>query len=141
MNVIRLKPGAGFPVLAPAGARIIAALDGICQDLKTDLVISSGSEAMGRLATDPHPLGEAVDVSVRGQSAQLIADLHAALTAKLGPLFTVLYEVPSIPSDPTLRPIAYVNAKATGVHFHIQRKRGTVYPPDPVTAPPATMQA
>ena len=134
MNVVRLKPGAGFPVLAAAGVRIIGALDWAAQEFQTDLLIASGSEPMGRLVTDPHATGEAADVSVKGLSAQLIADLYAALTMHLGPLFTVLYEVPKVPSDPTLRPIAYVNIKASGPHFHIQKKRGTAFPPETVTA-------
>lgn len=129
MNVVRLKSGAAFPTLAPAGIRILSAIDQASQALGVDLYITSGSEAMGRLATDPHPSGEAVDISVKGLSADQIAAIKAHLEQTLGRLFTVLYEVPKSPPDPTLRSIAYVNVRATGAHFHIQRKRGTTFPP------------
>ena len=135
MNVVRHRPGARFDVIAPAGFRILAALDQTAQDCRVDLMVTCGTDS--HAMPDPHVTGEAYDVSVLGLSAQQIADVKANLDAALGPLFTVLYEVPSVPSDPTLRPIAYVNVKATGPHFHIQRKKGTTFPPvwPPVDAP------
>lgn len=138
MNVVRLKAGAGFPTLAPAGIRILAALDHAAQDCQVDLTITSGSEKRGRAATDPHPLGEAVDVSVQGLRADQITNLKVSLETTLGRLFTVLYEVPAPPADPHLRAIAYLNAAATGPHFHIQRKKNTVFPPPPAAPPPLT---
>lgn len=138
MNVVRHRPAARFDQIRPAGFRILSALDQAAQDCRVDLLITSGTDSHAQ--PDPHVTGEAYDVSVHGLSAQQIADIHASLTATLGPLFTVLYEVAAVPSDPTLRPIAYVNIKATGPHFHIQRKKGTVFPPEPVT-PPSPMVA
>lgn len=135
MNVVRHRPSARFDVIAPAGFRILAALDRAAQICRVDLMVTCGTDS--HALPDPHPLGEAFDVSVLGLSAQQIADVHAQLTRDLGPLFTVLYEVPHVPSDPTLRSIAYVNMDATGPHFHLQRKKGTVFPPvwPPTEAP------
>ena len=96
-----------------------------------NLEITCWNEGHG--PTDPHTLGEAADVSVKGLSADQIEMVLMALRSTLGPLFTVLYEVPKVPSDPTLRPIAYVNVDATGPHLHVQRKKGTIFPPESVT--------
>lgn len=130
MNVVRHRPGVRFEVIAPAGFRILAALDRTAQQVGVDLLITSGTDSHSGGA---HPTGEAYDVSVLGLSAQQIADVRGTLITILGPLFTVLYEVQKVPSDPTLRPIAFVNVEATGPHVHIQRKRNTVFPPEPVT--------
>lgn len=73
---------------------------------------------------DPHTLGLALDVSVAGLSADLIERRLETLRATLGAGFTVLYEVPTVPADPTLRHLATVNVDATAPHFHIQLKKG-----------------
>ena len=137
MHVLRHRPSVRFDLIAPAGFRILSALDRTAYEVRVDLWITSGTDSH---AAGAHPTGEAFDVSVKGFSAQQIADVKASLERYLGPLFTVLYEVPQVPSDPTLRPLAYVNVKATGSHFHIQRKKGTTYPPEPL-APPAPVVA
>lgn len=130
MNVVRHRPSAYFQVIAPAGFRILSALDQAAQACRVDLMITSGTDS--HTAPDPHVSGDAYDVSVFGLSADQIANVKASMESTLGPLFTVLYEVEKVPSDPTLRAIAYVNVKATGPHFHIQRRKGTVFPPAPL---------
>jgi hypothetical protein len=129
MTVVRVKAGAGFPVLASAGVAILAAVHDATPALGRDLTITSGSEGRGRAATDPHMTGEAADISVAGLTPGEIVKLKAALEARLGPLFTVLYETPTRPLDTALARVAYVNVAATGAHLHIQRKKNTVYPP------------
>ncbi len=127
MNVVRHRPAARFDLIAPAGFRILSAIDQVAQICSVDLMLTCGTDS--HALPDPHVTGEAYDVSVHMLSAQQIADVKAALERTLGPLFTVLYEVPSVPSDPTLRPIAYVNVQATGQHIHIQKRKGTTFPP------------
>ena len=139
MNVVRHRPATRFDSIHPAGFRILAAIDRAAQECRVDLMITSGTDS--HAAPDPHVTGEAYDVSVHLLSAQQIADVKASLERTLGPLFTVLYEVPTVPSDPTLRPIAYVNATATGPHFHVQRKKGTEFPPEAVPPLPPPMVA
>lgn len=131
--VVRHRPAARFDVIAPAGFRILAALDQAAQDCLVDLMITSGTDSHARGA---HPTGEAYDVSVHMLSAQQIADVKAHLEDTLGPLFTVIYEVPQVPSDPTLRSIAFVNTAATGPHLHIQRRKHTTFPPESVVPGP-----
>lgn len=126
---LRLKPGASFPTLAPAGFRIIAALDTCAQRLGLTLTITSGSEHRGRAQTDPHMLGEAVDVRATDLPLLTIRALHNELCTLLGPAFTVLFEAPPHDSPPALADITYLNTKATAMHFHIQRRKGTTWPP------------
>lgn len=132
MGVLRLKPGAGVSNPAPAGFRILSALDQFAATRPTDVYITSGNEAEWRAPTDPHQTGEAFDISVKGWEPPEIVRAYKFLGGALGPLFTVLFEVPSAVADslpPLLRDIAYRNADATGMHFHIQRRKGTTYPP------------
>ena len=134
MNVVRHRPAARFDVIAPAGFRILGAISRAAIEARVDLMITSGTDS--HMQPDPHVTGEAYDVSVHGLSAQQIADVKQSLEHTLGPLFTVLYEVREVPSDPTLRQIAYVNLQASGNHFHVQKKKGTIFPPEPIMSPP-----
>lgn len=123
-GVVRCKKGVRFDALAPGGIRILAALDAAAQEFG-DLTVTAGTNdhASGR-----HVVGEAVDVSVAGLIPAQVVTLHGWLTRKLGALFTVLYEVPRRPDDPTLAAIAYVNAGASGAHLHVQVKKGASFP-------------
>ena len=132
MRVLRHKATVRFDVIAPAGFRILAALDLAAQECDMELIITCGTDS--HTLPDPHCSGEAYEVSVQMLSAQQIAYLKSHLEDTLGPLFTVLYETPKVPSDPTLRSIAFVNIAATGAHMHVQRKKGATFPP--VFAPP-----
>ncbi len=129
MGIVRLKVGAGFPVLAPAGIRILAVLDGYAKRYGMELTVTSGSEQRGRAATDPHMTGEAMDVRITWMTANTIRDLRQYLLDGLGPLFTVLVEAPPDTAPPALSDIIYINPNATALHMHIQRKKGTVWPP------------
>lgn len=125
--VLRRKPGFTWNVYAPGGFRILAALDGLSQILGFDVTLTAGTN--DHVLPDPHATGEAFDVRILGWSAPTI--LHAVdyLTHTLGPLFTVLYEVPTVPSDPHFAAIAYHNPGATAPHLHVQTKKGQLYPP------------
>lgn len=127
MFVLRARPSVKFDTIKPAGFRLLAALDSLPDLLKRDVELTSGTDS--HRPPDPHWSGEAYDISIKGWSADEIELALRHLRLKLGDAFTVLYEVPKPPSDPTLRSLAYINVGATGDHFHLQRKKGTVYPP------------
>lgn len=132
MNFIVIKPGAGFPTLRPAGVRIMQALQEAADTYRVDLIITSGSEARGRKLDDPHMTGEAVDVGVNHLSPSYIRNIYDFLRTRLGVAFTVLYECPpGYEPDPYLvaANMVYSSPGATAPHFHIQRRKGTVYPP------------
>lgn len=124
---LRVGQGVKFDHIAPAGFRILAALDGATKVLSADLEITSGtdSHAAGR-----HPAGEAYDVSVKGFTVPQVVKVRRFLMQTLGGRFTVLYETPVRPSDPDLLAIAFVNPDATGPHLHLQPVKGTVWPPE-----------
>lgn len=122
-------PGtADFSTLAPAGIRILAALDNAARVLGIDLTITCASE--GHPPGDPHSTGEAMDVRVRGFSTVVTLKLVLFLQQVLGPLFTVLLETPLAFVDPDLAKIQTVNPQASGPHIHIQRKKDTTWPPE-----------
>lgn len=127
MTILSARPSAKFGVIAPAGFRILSALDQAAQACRFDLVITCGTD--GHPPADPHATGEAYDVSVKGMAPETIIDLTVCLERLLGPLFTVLYEVPVLPPDPRLKALATLNVHATGPHVHVQRKHGTTFPP------------
>jgi len=126
--VTAVYPGtADFSTLAPAGIRILAALDNAARVLGIDLTITCACE--GHPPGDPHTTGEAMDVRVRGFSTVVTLKLVMFLQQVLGPLFTVLLETPKPFTDPDLAAIQTVNPHASGPHLHLQRKKGTTWPP------------
>jgi len=113
--------------IAPAGSRLIAALDRACQVCQVHLTVSCATA--DHAPDDPHTTGDAYDVSVSTLTPAQLVRVHQFLTETLGPLFTVLYEVPRTSDTPQLQLIEYVNPHATGPHLHLQRAKGTTYPP------------
>lgn len=119
---IRFEPGVSTAGLAPGGVRILGALDGLSDVLGVDLTVTSVTDG-NRLPTDPHPLGNAADARTFNLSEAQVLTGHKWLQGRLGPDFTVLYEVREKPTG-VLGSIAYVNSKATGPHWHIQVRKG-----------------
>ena len=124
---VRFKPSVLLDPLTPALARILGALDTCARRLNVDLTVTCGRESHG--LADPHTLGAAVDVRTRTLTAEQTGLAFQYLRATLGERWTVLYEVPARPEPARLAVIATVNPHATGPHFHIQARKGTVYPP------------
>ena len=127
IHVTRCQPSVRFALIAPAGFRILAAIDSLPALLSRDIFISCGTEA--HPLADPHSTGEAYDVSVMGWSGVEIETALTALRQTLGPLFYAQYEVQNSASDLTPSRLAVVNPNATGSHLHTQRRKGTIYPP------------
>jgi hypothetical protein len=120
-----------FLPLTPAGIRILGAADEVARELSIDMIVTCGKE--GHAAPDPHCLGEAFDFKTLHLSPALVLTVHDKLRTKLGPRFYIQYEVPD---DLVLRGphglldgIVVRSAHATGEHFHVQRAKGTTYPP------------
>lgn len=116
--------------LAPAGFLLISACVLAARATSLPLTITCGTE--GHAPTDPHTLGEAIDLSVAGLSPSQILVIKAALELAISTLtdapFTVLYETSTKPEDTRLAAVAYINSGASAPHFHLQRKRNTTYP-------------
>jgi hypothetical protein len=127
--VVTWKLTARWDVPTSAGTRILGVLDRAAQVCRTNLEITSGTDGPHSGPDDPHKHGLAFDVSVANLSTLLIGQLKTYLEQVLGPAFTVLFECPTRPTEPQLQPIAYVNPDATARHFHIQPKKGSIWPP------------
>jgi len=131
--MLTTNKGAGVKLdgLAPAGFVIIAAIIAAANATGLAFELTCGTEA--HAASDPHSLGEALDISVAPYTATQVLVAKAALEAALAALtdapFDVLYECREAPKDARLSAIAYVNPHATGRHFHIQRRKGTQFAP------------
>lgn len=124
MGVIRFSDGVRL-LATPATARLLWALDGVAQDLGIDLTVTSGAEPQGRLATDPHMTGEAVDVRTKDLPDDSVIAVYDRLVRRLDPsVWTVLFEGPTRHPNIYLARVQYLNPKATNYHFHIQRKKG-----------------
>ena len=118
---VRFKPGVDLRGLAPAGARLLAAVDFVAQAMGRDLTVTCGTDSHG--ADDPHTRGAALDVRVADLSDDQTLVAYDNLRKLLGHEFTVLYEVPEKPAG-LLAGIAYVNPAASGPHFHLQVRKG-----------------
>jgi hypothetical protein len=128
VNVLRVKPGVQFTVIAPAGFRLLGALDTVARRLKVDLTITCGTEA--HPSTDPHSTGEAYDVRThdltddqkRAVLRELLLELSDDQTA----------DTPMIVSDGlgTRGFWGWIeNPGMPAEHIHVQRRQRTVYPP------------
>lgn len=81
MNVIIALPSAQFTTIAPAGFRILSALEAAAQTIGHDLTITSACDGAHSGPQDPHHLGCAYDVRIHD-----LPDPQMALEAIMGQL-------------------------------------------------------
>jgi hypothetical protein len=124
--IVQVKPGVYFARVAPAGVRLLGALERTARRLQLPLLITCACEQ--HPPDDPHSKGEAYDVrSWSFTPAQKDAVLRQ-----------VLLELSDGETDaPTVTGIGLATARFYGQlehpghpkeHFHFQRRKGTVYP-------------
>jgi hypothetical protein len=116
--------------LAPAGVRILGALDGLARQLQHTLTVTCADKAHG--PTDEHTLGEAFDVRTHdlGEDTKqaLLHELLIALSDNAStdvpkPVVSV-----SMPNLATQRFYAQLeNHGQPDEHIHVQRRKHTVY--------------
>ena len=114
MVVIRVKDGVEFNKIAPAGFRILSAVDDIVKGLTFDVTVTSGTDGEHSGPTDPHHRGEAYDVRSHDFPDQetkekFLSDVMNILG--FGHFYGFI-EAPGTESE----------------HFHFQVRKGTVYP-------------
>lgn len=120
-NVVRVKPGVQFNVIAPAGFRLLAALDNAALSLGHDLTITSGTDGEHSGSDDPHHSGNAYDVR-----SQDVPDKQAVLITVLSLLGT---PVPSSGGFVTDKFFGWLEQAGTAnEHFHFQLRHGQEYP-------------
>lgn len=127
MNGVRFKDGV-LPIrmLAPAGVRILAALDVTARRLKRDLIVTCADR--DHPPSDPHSTGEAMDVRTHDLDdetkrtilrevmveLQNDATMDAPIATDIGLATLHFYGQIEKPNQP-------------GEHLHVQRRRFTVY--------------
>lgn len=124
--LVDFKPGVQLDPPTAAQAHIVGMLTRAALVLRQSLVVTCGREA--HAPDDPHTRGLALDVRADFDPIAVV-QFKAYAATTLGPEWTVLYECPSMPTDPTLAAIATVNPGATGPHCHVQPVKGTTWPP------------
>lgn len=125
--IVTVKAGVSFAVIAPAGFRLLGAIERTARRLQMPLVITCACEA--HPPTDPHSHGEAFDVRTH--------DFDAATKLRL---LRALMEDLVDEADPTDGPTTTAGGIATREffgqvehpdqpteHLHVQRRKGTVY--------------
>ena len=113
MGVVLVKSNVLFTVIAPAGFRILSAIDQCAAKLDCDLVITSGCDGTHSGPADPHHSGEAYDIRSHDFSPEQKDRILAQIMNALGPdHFYGFLEAPGTDNE----------------HFHIQRRKGTTYP-------------
>lgn len=120
---IRTKDGVQFTKIAPGGFRILAALESAADRIGHDLTITSACDGAHSGLDDPHHRGEAYDVRTHD-----LPDAGAALAA--------VKEFLGIPenAEQGARFFAWIeDAGQPNEHIHVQVRKGTVYPPEPLT--------
>jgi len=112
-SVIHYKDGVLFTKIAPAGFRILSAIDQVSKRLALDLVITSACDGEHSGPDDPHHRGEAYDVRSHDLTLQEQDDVLDGIMSILG--WTNFF--------------GFLEAAGTdNAHFHFQVKKGTVYP-------------
>lgn len=125
--MILTKGGVLFERIAPAGFRILGALERVAREYRLDLVITSGTDGAHSGPNDPHKRGVAYDVRTHNLPPEQV--LHV--------LQRVMVEL--CDSDETLQQVSggLASAKFFGqfehpgkpsAHLHFQLRHGRDYP-------------
>jgi len=118
--MVLVKPGVSFSAIAPAGFRILSALESVSRRLGISLTITSACDGEHSGPGDPHHRGEAYDVRSHGVNAK----------------DTVLLAVMRELGEPQPESGGFVtrcffgwieNAGSDNEHFHFQLRHGAEY--------------
>jgi hypothetical protein len=111
MGVLRVKDGVQFTIIAPGGFAILSALNTTARIVDHDLTITSACDGEHSGPEDPHHRGEAYDVRSHDvpDKGMFLTTLRQQLSEYR---FYAFLEDPGEENE----------------HFHIQVKKGTVYP-------------
>lgn len=124
---VRCKDGVQLEPMTPTLVRLLGAVDMTARMMGHDLTVTCGRE--DHPVGDPHTEGRALDVRTSDLTPELILRIVPYAKTILRDEFTVLYEVPTRPTVGALANICTINPNATAPHFHLQSKKGTIYPP------------
>lgn len=132
-GVLRVKAGVAFTTIAPAGFRILSALERTARAMGLDLTVTSACDGAHSGPTDPHKLGEAYDIRSHGLTGEQKGDVLVAILTDLADhgehleRDVVGYWLASTHFYGFLEAVGTENE-----HWHVQRRHGTTYPSEPV---------
>lgn len=113
MGCVRNKDGVQYTMIAPGGHLILGAIALYAHGLGYDLTITSACDGEHSGPNDPHHRGEAYDVRSHDMTPQQKQAFLTGMQAYLDPE----------------RFYWFLEAAGTdNEHFHLQVKKGTVYP-------------
>jgi hypothetical protein len=129
--VVRTKPGVLFTTIAPAGFRLLGAIERAARAVRCELTITSACDGAHSGPDDPHHRGEAYDVRSHdlpaGAKLLVLTEIMRACSADgAGPP----QPVPGVASScATLSFFGFIEAAGTdNEHIHVQLRRGRSYP-------------
>lgn len=130
MGVLLIKPGVSFTGLAPAGLRLLGALDRVVRAQAFDLILTCGTDS--HPPNDPHSRGCAFDVRTHNLTEE---QKQYVLRAVLADLMEPDAVDPILPVSIGLATrYWYVQLENPGEiteHMHMQLRRGVNFPPAP----------
>ena len=127
MGCLRVKPGVLFAQIAPAGFRLLGALERAARGVPGDVTITCGTDSHAE--TDPHTRGEAYDVRTHDLSEN---DKRYLLREVL---IGVQENVDDAPKDASIGlATRYFYGQLehpgeAGEHLHVQIRKGKTWPP------------
>jgi hypothetical protein len=130
-GVVRVKPGVQFTTIAPAGFRLLGAIEATARQLHLELTITSACDGEHSGPDDPHHRGEAYDIRTHGMSDALKDAVCRMIIGGCSDGF----EVPPFALTDTPRSIAtaqfygFIEKPGTlNEHIHVQLRKGRIYP-------------
>lgn len=130
IGYVRVKPGVQFTVIAPAGFRLLSAIEWAARTMGVDLTITSACDGVHSGPNDPHHRGEAYDVRTHGLSPSQVADaLDLILQACRGDDDPTPAPNPAVPhSLETATFFGFLEEPGTDTeHLHVQLRQGASY--------------
>ncbi len=125
---VRTKEGVAFTVIAPAGFRILSAIDQTALTLDLDLMITSACDGEHSGPDDPHHSGNAIDIRLHDFSLQQQQDI----------VRLIMEDLAITPSDiptrvgggwATMCFFGQIEGAGTNnLHAHIQLRKGCTWP-------------
>jgi hypothetical protein len=127
---VHTAPGVEFTTIAPAGFRLLSAIEQAARALGLDLTITSACDGPHSGLVDPHHRGEAYDIRTHDippskVAAVLDAIINACRDEDEGPALPVSSVTRSLA---TVRFFGFIeDAGAPNEHLHVQLRRGAAY--------------
>jgi hypothetical protein len=130
-GVVQVKPGVLFTTIAPAGFRLLQAIERAARAVRVELTITSACDGAHSGPEDPHHRGEAYDVRSHGlpeavKDAVLAQILAACNDDGTGPAQPVPDIARSLASS---KFFGFLEGAGTpNEHLHVQLRKGRSYP-------------